>query len=61
MADKFPGPYRNSVPQDVDRPDPMVERVPFSYADVGARKSVLRGIKKTDAGTIVHAPNMNSK
>jgi hypothetical protein len=59
MADKFPGPYRNSVPQDVDRPDPMIERVPFSYTGVGARKSIMPSIKNDQ--TIVHAPNMNSK
>ena len=61
MADKFPGPYRNTIPMDVDKPDPMIERVPFSYTGVGARKSVLNSVKKMDAGTIVHAPNMNSK
>lgn len=61
MADKFPGPYRNSVPQDVDNADSMITRVKFSTADIGARKSVINSVKKTDAGSIVHAPNMNSK
>ena len=42
MADKFPRAYRNSVPQDLDNPDPMVHRVPFSKTDIGARKSILR-------------------
>lgn len=59
MADKFPGPYRSSVPQDVDKPDPMISRVPFSRTDVGARKSIMPSIKTE--GTISHVPNMNSK
>jgi hypothetical protein len=62
MADgKFPGPYRNSVPQDLDNADSMITRVPFSYTGVGARKSILNSVKKTDAGSIVHTTNMNSK
>lgn len=59
MADKFPGPYRNSVPQDVDNADPMIVRVPFSKTDIGARKSIMPGIKNSQ--TIVHTPNSNSK
>jgi hypothetical protein len=63
MSEKFPGPYRNSIPQDVDAPDSMVKRVPFSHTEIGARKSVLKGVHPDgrEAGPIVHAPNMNSK
>lgn len=59
MADRFPGPYRNSVPQDLDNPDPMVKRVPFSKTDVGARKSIMPGIKNDQ--TIAHVPNQNGR
>ncbi len=59
MADKFPGPYRNSVPQDLDNPDAMVTRVPFSKTDIGARKSVMPSIKNSQS--VSHTPNMNSK
>jgi hypothetical protein len=61
MADqKFPGPYRNSVPQDLDNVDKMIVRVPASHTGIGARKSVLRGIKP-DAGSIEHVGNMNGR
>jgi len=59
MADSFPGPYRNSVPQDVDSPDPMIRRVPFSRTDIGARKSIMPSIKNSQS--ISHIPNQNSK
>ncbi len=59
MADRFPSPYRNSVPQDLDSPDPMLNRVPFSKTDIGARKSIMPSIKNSQ--TIAHVPNANSK
>ena len=59
MADKFPGPYRNSVPGDLNNPDPMINRVPFDHTAVGARKSIMPKIKNEQS--IVHAPNMHSK
>jgi hypothetical protein len=59
MADSFPGPYRNSISQDVDNPDPMIRRVPFSKTDIGARKSIMPSIKNSQ--TIQHTPNANSK
>lgn len=59
MADRFPGPYRNSVPQDVDNPDAMITRVPFSKTDIGARKSIMPRIRNDQ--TISHVPNQNNK
>lgn len=55
----FPGPYRNSVPQNLDNPDPMITRVPASYTDVGARKGFLPPIRNEHR--ISHVPNQNNK
>lgn len=60
-SDRFPGPYRNSVAQNVDSPDPMIERVPFSHTDIGARKSVVNRGLREGPKSISHVPNMNSK
>jgi hypothetical protein len=61
MADrKFPRAYRDSVPQDLDNPDPMVVRVPFNNMDIGARKSVTRSIKDVNNMNISHVPDANS-
>lgn len=60
MADqKFPRAYRNSIPQDLDAPDPMVERVPFNHTDIGARKSVLRSVTDKNPFKIEHTPDAN--
>ena len=56
MADKFPGPYRDSVPDS----DPMIKRVAFDHTEVGARKSILPKNIKNNM-TVSHVPNMNSK
>ncbi len=60
MADRFPGPYRNSVPQDVDNPDPMIKRVRFSSTDIGSRSSALPMNIKNDM-TVSHVGDMNKK
>jgi hypothetical protein len=59
-ADKFPRAYRNSVPQDLDDPDPMVHRVPFTHTEVGARKSVVRSVKDDNPFSIEHVPSQHS-
>jgi hypothetical protein len=60
MADKFPRAYRNSVPQDLDHPDNMIERVPFSHTHVGARKSVLKTSGEySNPFTLKHIPDQN--
>jgi len=53
MSEKFPGPYRNSVPQDLNSPDPMIVRVPVDHTGVGARRSALPKNVKNDM-TISH-------
>ena len=58
MADrKFPRAYRDSVPQDLDNPDPMVDRVPFNNMDIGARKATTRMVKDVNNLTIKHIPD----
>ena len=60
MADKFPGPYVDSVPQNLENPGPFIKRVPFATTEIGARSSVLPKSVKNDM-TIEHTPNQNSK
>ncbi len=60
MADKFPGPYINTIPQNVDAPDPMIRRVRFSSTDIGSRSSALPKNIKNDM-TVRHVGDMNKK
>ena len=58
MADrKFPRAYRDSVPQDLDSPDPMVVRVPVNNMDIGARRTTTRMVKDVNDLTINHVPD----
>ncbi len=60
MADRFPGPYLNDVPKDVDNPGPMIHRVKFSSTEVGSRPAGMpKGIKNNM--TVSHVGNMRSK
>lgn len=60
MPDRFPGPYKNSVPQDLNNPDPMVERVPVTKTDIGSRKAGMPGSIK-NSNTIRHVGDMHGK
>ena len=60
MADRFPGPYLDNVPKDVDNPGKPIERVKFTYTELGSRPTVLRQVKAKNSMTIEHTGGSTS-